>query len=185
MFPEMRAKPGAAGGPDAVDAVDGGGAAPDVGVVMEDPAAGVVEIVRGAAAADGQVLHHVEQRAGAFTEVGRPRGPVIHLDIDVGGVFAFPGGIEEFIPDALQVGRLMCPGRLLEISMYLPNWKKRAARAGSLCRPVEGRTSGAGASLDLLPVLADATMRRRRSSVGRFWESVWPRSSVTRPNNDS
>src|SRR5438045_1026992 len=89
MFPEMLAKPCAAGGPRAVYIVDRGGAAPEVGVVMGDPAAAAVLSCRGACAADGEVIDQVKQRFMAFAQVARFRGPVIHFAIDVERPFAF------------------------------------------------------------------------------------------------
>ena len=106
MFPKVAAEPRAARGPDAIDIIDGGGAAPDVGVVVKHPAVGMIQVAGRASAADGQVLNHAKKREAAFAEICDLGGPVIHFNVDVCGVFAFPRGIEKLVPDALEIRRL-------------------------------------------------------------------------------
>ncbi len=101
VLPEVMAEPGAPGRPDAVDVVDRRGRAPEVGVVVDHPAACAVLLLGGPGAADGQVVDQGEEGLVAFAEVGQLRRPVVHLQVDVGGVFASPGRINEFIPDPL------------------------------------------------------------------------------------
>ena len=104
VVPEVVAEPGAAGDPDAViRGVDGGGAAPEVGVVVQDPAARAVVFLRDRPARLGDIRDEVEERARAFREVRDLDRPVVHLGVDVHGPLAVPGGIERLVPDALQV----------------------------------------------------------------------------------
>lgn len=42
----------------------------------------------------------------ALAQVGDFGRPVIHLGVDVAGVFAVPGGFEAVVPDALEIGGL-------------------------------------------------------------------------------
>lgn len=42
----------------------------------------------------------------ALGEAGKFGWPVVHLDVDVAGVFAVPGWVEGVVPDALEVGGL-------------------------------------------------------------------------------
>ncbi len=107
VFPEVVTEPGPAGRPDAVDVVDRRGAPPVVGVVVDHPPPGAVLLPGGPRAADGQVVDQVEQGLVALAEVRALRRPVVHLDVDVGGVLAPPGGVEQLVPDALEVGRLV------------------------------------------------------------------------------
>ena len=51
------------------------------------------------------VPNHVEV-AVQLGEVGRVRQPVVHLQVDVGGVLAVPRGIHFAAPDPLQIARL-------------------------------------------------------------------------------
>ena len=53
-----------------------------------------------------QVGYQVEQRLLGFSQIAHQRRPIVHLGIDVNGVFRVPGGIQLVIPHALQVGRL-------------------------------------------------------------------------------
>ena len=50
-------------------------------------------------------LDQVEERPGGFRQVADFGRPVVHLEIDVGGVLAVPWRRHAFVPDALQVGR--------------------------------------------------------------------------------
>ena len=107
VIPEMEGEPGAAGGPHAgADAIDGSGGAPEVGVVMHDPAAGVVHFLRGARAGVGEVHDHGDEGVDCFGEVGGLGGPVVHFGVDVDGVFGAPGRVHRLVPEALEVGGL-------------------------------------------------------------------------------
>ena len=104
MFPQMLAEPRATADPDAVVAgVDGRGAAPEVGVVVQHPAARAVMRLGGLRAGHGAIGNHVEERCGAFGKIRHFGGPVIHLGVDVHRPFAVPRRMERVIPDALQI----------------------------------------------------------------------------------
>jgi hypothetical protein len=53
-----------------------------------------------------EVFDQVEQGLVTFSKVADFRGPVVHFDVDVGGVLAAPGRHDRLIPDALEVGWL-------------------------------------------------------------------------------
>ena len=103
MIPEMQAQPRAAHGPHApVRPINGRGRAPEVGVVMHHPPACAVLRLRGASASHGEVVHHSDERLDALGEVAGFGGPVVHLGVDVDGVFATPRRVRAFIPQPLQ-----------------------------------------------------------------------------------
>ena len=107
MFPQMLAEPSAADGPHAIfGRVHRRRAAPEIGVVMDHPAAAVVIGLGGLRAGLGEVLDQPEQGLVAFGQIADLGGPVIHLQVDVDGVFAAPGRQECLVPDALEIGRL-------------------------------------------------------------------------------
>src|SRR4051812_45654228 len=102
----MVTKPRTASGPDALNVVDGRGAAPEVGVVVHAPAASAILIASRARAADCEVIDHREQRVSAFGQIAQFSGPIIHFAIDIQRPLALPRRIEFFVPKALQVGGL-------------------------------------------------------------------------------
>ena len=106
VFPEILAEPRAAGGPVSPRAVNGRRRAPEVGVVVRDPATGAPVHLRGARAGLREVLHHPQERFDALAEIARLGRPVVHLGVDVDGVFAAPGRVHAVGPEALQIGRL-------------------------------------------------------------------------------
>ena len=53
-----------------------------------------------------QVANHREQRLLRLCEITHQRRPVVHLRIDVDGVFRIPGRIHLVVPYTLQIGRL-------------------------------------------------------------------------------
>ena len=61
--------------------------------------------LRALPAMTGKQVGIVDQRQLTFQQVGRPRQPVVHLQIDVDVVVRGPGRLIRVIPDALQVGR--------------------------------------------------------------------------------
>ena len=102
VFPEMQRHPRAAHRPDAAIAViDGRRIAPGIEVVMKNKAARAIHFLGSAAAALEVRLDQVEERPGGFREIADFGRPVIHLDIDVGGVLAVPWRSHAFVPDAL------------------------------------------------------------------------------------
>src|SRR3546814_10380130 len=71
--------------------VDRSRRAPEVGVVMRDPAARTVHLLRRSRARDGQFLDHPRQRFDALGQVGGVDRPIVHLGIDVDRIFRAPG----------------------------------------------------------------------------------------------
>ncbi len=103
MFPEMRAQPCAAGGPQSVlGAIDRCRRAPQIDIVVRDPAARAVHRPCGACAGLGDLADHLDERRDAFGEVGRMRRPIVHLGIDVDRVFGAPGRLQALVPQPLQ-----------------------------------------------------------------------------------
>lgn len=133
VFPEMVCEPGAARGPDAVvGVIDGGGAAPEVEVVVDDPAGSAVVKVGDAGARLGEVFEGSEERGVAFGKVGDLGGPVVHFRIDVDGVLAVPGGSERVVPDALEVGGLAA-GAAGGDEQIAPVLKEKGDQGGVFC----------------------------------------------------
>ena len=62
--------------------------------------------LRGASAGHGEVVHHSYERPDALGEVAGFGGPVVHLGVDVDGVFATPRRVRAFVPQPLQARRL-------------------------------------------------------------------------------
>lgn len=107
VLPQVGGQPGSADGEGAPAwAVHGGGDSPEVGVLVEDPAVGSVVFFGDLRALVGELLDHGEEGLGELAEVGRVGGPVVHLGVDVSGVFGIPGGVLVVVPDALEVGGL-------------------------------------------------------------------------------
>src|SRR5580704_17409063 len=102
----MVAEPSAAGGPDAVNVVDGGSAAPEVGVMMRHPTATSVLFTGSASATDCQIVYHGKQRLGAFAQIAQLSGPIVHFTINVQRPLGFPRRIQLFVPKALQISWL-------------------------------------------------------------------------------
>ena len=75
---------------------------------MEHPSAGTVHLGGGLGTRHRNVSYHFDKRVVTLGEIGHLGGPVVHLDVDVGGVFGVPGGILAGvgIPYALKIGRL-------------------------------------------------------------------------------
>ena len=79
---------------------------PKVGVMVSHPAPATIHFTRRFRSCHGQVFQHGEQRLVHLTQVSHFGQPVVHLGIDIDGIFAVPRGIRTAIPDALQIGRL-------------------------------------------------------------------------------
>ena len=127
---------------------------------MRDPAARAVVHARGARAGDRQVVHHAHQRLHALGEIGRLRRPVVHLRVDVDGVFRAPGRRHLVVPQALQVGGLSARPRTARSA--------GSARTGNRAPRAAGRRWSANRGC------------ARRSAVSAA--GVVPRSSETRRN---
>ena len=74
--------------------------------MVQDPAARAIELLGGAGAADAKVVDGVEKRLVALAQTGELRDPVVHLHVDVRGVFSLPRRVEGFVPDALEISGL-------------------------------------------------------------------------------
>ena len=107
VLPKVRGKPSASTGIHTPwSSIHGSGNAPEVGVVVSYPAPAIIHHLRRLGARFAQVTNHREERLGCLTEVADLGRPIIHLGVDVDGVFAVPRGILLVVPDALQVGWL-------------------------------------------------------------------------------
>ena len=105
MLPKMAAEPGGSHRPEPRRCtVYGTRDAPLVGIVMEHPAVGTVHVAGGLTARLGHFADKLEQRAIHLREVADLRGPVVHLEVDVRGVFRVPRGEHLVVPKTLQVG---------------------------------------------------------------------------------
>ena len=99
MLPEMAAEPGGTHWPQPRRcAVYGSGDAPLVGVVMEHPAVGTVHLAGSLTTRLGHLADEFEQGAVHLREVTDLRRPVVHLEVDVRGVFRVPRREHFFIP---------------------------------------------------------------------------------------
>ena len=79
---------------------------PQISVLVKHPAAAAVVFFGHLAALIHQFFDHLDEGLHTFWQVARFRRPVVHLRVDVGGVFGIPGGVHVVVPDALQVGGL-------------------------------------------------------------------------------
>ena len=79
---------------------------PQVGVMMRHPTRTVVHGARRLSACYTQVANHREQRFLCLSQITHIGRPVVHLGIDVDGIFRVPSGIHLMVPYTLQVGRL-------------------------------------------------------------------------------
>lgn len=106
---QLQRQPGAGHRPErpgrvGVPRADGRCVGPRVGVVVGDPAGRRVQLAGGGGARDGERLDEVEQRGGAFGEVGDPGRPVVHLGVDVQGVARTPRRAQFGVPQPLEGG---------------------------------------------------------------------------------
>ena len=79
---------------------------PKIGVMMSQPTLAAVHFTCRFRSRHRQVFQHGEQRLVHLTQVSHLGQPIVHLGIDIDGVFAVPRGIRTAVPDALQIGRL-------------------------------------------------------------------------------
>ena len=107
VLPKVCGKPSASAGIHAPwSAIHGPGNAPEVGVVVSYPATATIHHLRSLGTCFAQVANHREERLGCLAEVADLGRPIVHLGIDVDGIFAVPRRILLVVPNALQVGRL-------------------------------------------------------------------------------
>ena len=89
-----------------VRAIHRSGYTPYIRIVMSQPPLASVHLTGSHGASLTQILYHGEKRLLGFIQTGHFCRPVIHLSIDIDGVFAVPWGHDLLIPYTLQVGRL-------------------------------------------------------------------------------
>ena len=107
LLPDVRRQPGTTRREHApCRTVDRSGNAPEVGIVMRQPALAAIHLLGSLGTRHAEVANHREQRLLGLDKVTHHGGPVVHLGIDIDGVFGVPGGILFAIPHTLQVGRL-------------------------------------------------------------------------------
>ena len=80
--------------------------APQVGIVMGHPSSAIVHVTSCLRPRHGQVFQHGEQGLVHLTQVGHLGQPIVHLSVDIDGVFAVPRSIRTAVPNALQISRL-------------------------------------------------------------------------------
>ena len=109
MFPEVGAQPRAAQEPIgppriALASPDRRSLAPDVRIVMRNPATGPIILTSGFVTIVRQVLDQPEKGLVTLGEVGQLRRPIVHLGINIERIVGTPGRGHRFIPDTLQGG---------------------------------------------------------------------------------
>ena len=105
VFPQMAAYPARPRAPQSARCVvDGPRHAPLVGVVMEHPSVGAIHTGCRLAPCLADFPDEPEKGFVHLRQVGHLRRPVVHLEVDVGGVFRIPRGQHLLVPDALQIG---------------------------------------------------------------------------------
>ena len=79
---------------------------PDVCIVMSHPTLAVVHLLCSLRTRLTQVFYHREERFLCLSQIAYQCRPVVHLGIDIDGVFRIPWGIHLVVPHTLQVGSL-------------------------------------------------------------------------------
>ena len=82
------------------------GNAPQICIVVSHPSSTTIHHVGCLASRLTQVTNHVEQGFLCLHKVAHHGGPVVHLSIDIDGVFRVPRGIHLVVPHPLQIGCL-------------------------------------------------------------------------------
>ncbi|MCY1169162.1 hypothetical protein D9M73_91810 [compost metagenome] len=137
---------------------------------MRNPAPRAVHRPRGPCAGYGQILDHPHQRLDTEAEPARIGCPIIHLSVDVDGVFAAPRRGRPLIPDALQRRRLAARSRrgdeqiaaILQIQRRQRGIDRGRARRNA--RVGWQRRRRAGAQIDLHPAEQRRMIRHMRPS---------------------
>ena len=107
MLPEVGGQPGTSRGEHAPGcAVHRTSDAPEVGVVVGHPSLAAIHLTSRNGTRLTEVADHREERLLRLCEVTHEGRPVVHLGIDVDGVFRIPGRIDLVVPDTLQIGGL-------------------------------------------------------------------------------
>lgn len=74
--------------------------------MMSHPPVTIIIVPGGPGPSLGKVFDQAEQRLMAFRKIADLRRPVVHFDVDIGGILAAPGRQNGLVPDALEVGCL-------------------------------------------------------------------------------
>ena len=74
--------------------------------MVRNPTLATIHFLGSLGTRHAQVANHGKQRLLRLDEVTDHRRPVVHLGIDVDGVFRVPGSIFLTIPHTLQIGGL-------------------------------------------------------------------------------
>ena len=107
----------------------------------------------------GEILDHGDQGLDGFGQGARFRRPVVHLGVDVDGVFAAPGRVGALVPNALEVGGLIAGAGAAEqevaakLVIQRGELRRRCPRRNGGCV----RRSAAGAESEGTEVETDAT----------------------------
>ena len=80
--------------------------APDIRIVVCHPTIASIHLLGSHSTRLTQVFNHRKERFGGLRQVAHLSRPVVHLSIDVDGVFGIPRSIALVVPYALQIGRL-------------------------------------------------------------------------------
>ena len=104
------------------------GVTPQIGVMVGDEAAAVIQLPRSALAVGHHAGQQVKQRFLALRQTTDVGGPVVHLGVDVDRILGVPRRKERIVPDALQVGgqaaraagRKQQPPSVLEVQRVQP-----------------------------------------------------------------
>ena len=107
VLPQMSSKPSTSVGIHAPEGtINRTCNAPDVGIVVCHPAIASIHLLGSHSTCLAQILDHREKRLGGLGEVADLSRPVVHLSIDVDGIFRIPRSIALVVPHTLQVGWL-------------------------------------------------------------------------------
>ena len=111
--------------------------------MVQHPALRTIVRARRVGACDAQIAYQAPQGLLRFPEIARIGEPVVHLQVDVGGPLAAPGGPQLLVPDALQVRRLAAGSRRgdeqVAAEVEVPVQKFRVVGLGEGLDPSIGR----------------------------------------------
>ena len=102
MLPEVGRQPCTTRGEHApVSSVDGSGNAPQVCIVVGYPTFAAIHLLSSDGTRLTQVANHGEERLLRLCEVTHQSRPIVHLGIDVDGVFRVPRRLHLIVPHTL------------------------------------------------------------------------------------
>ena len=107
VLPQMLGSPCATIWPHSIiSAIHRSGNTPQIGVVVGHPSLCPIKHLGCFGTCSGKVVDKREQWIVTFREICHFGRPIVHLGIDIDGVFTVPRGIHTAIPHSLQVGCL-------------------------------------------------------------------------------